>query len=191
MEEATTTPEEETITPEEETTEPEEEITKPEIVDNILTWGYYIPGTPRTIDTIIIHSAYNATGEDVHSVEGVLEEFKLYKVTSHFLIARDGTIYQLAPEEAVAYHAGRGQMPDGSRKDKINNYSLGIESIYSETESPNDIQIEKLVALVSYLMDKYGISTENILEHEDISLSGKDDMWNFEREELINLLNNN
>ena len=191
LEEATTTPEEETITPEEETTEPEEEITKPEIVDNILTWGYYIPGTPRTIDTIIIHSAYNATGEDVHSVEGVLEEFKLYKVTSHFLIARDGTIYQLAPEEAVAYHAGRGQMPDGSRKDKINNYSLGIESIYSETESPNDIQIEKLVALVSYLMDKYGISTENILEHEDISLSGKDDMWNFEREELINLLNNN
>src|SRR4030042_159689 len=98
LEEATTTPEEETITPEEETTEPEEEITKPEIVDNILTWGYYIPGTPRTIDTIIIHSAYNATGEDVHSVEGVLEEFKLYKVTSHFLIARDGTIYQLAPE---------------------------------------------------------------------------------------------
>jgi len=188
-EEATTTPEEEITEPEEIT--PEEGIARPEIVDNILTWGYYIPGTPRTIDTIIIHSAYNATGEDVHSVEGVLEEFKLYKVTSHFLIARDGTIYQLAPEETIAYHAGRGQMPDGSRKNIINNYSLGIELIYSETESPNDIQIEKLVSLVSYLMDKYDIPAENILEHEDVSLSGKDDMWNFEREELINLLNNN
>jgi len=153
-----------------------------------LAWGYYIPGTPRTIDTIIIHSAYNAMGGDIHSLEGVLEEFELYKVTSHFIISRDGIIYQLAPEEAIAYHAGRGQMPDGSRKNVINNYSLGIELIYSETESPNDIQIEKLVELVSYFINKYEIPTENILEHEDVSLSGKEDMWNFEREELINLL---
>jgi hypothetical protein len=191
------TPAEETPieeTPEEVT--PVEEIPtttgeKPEIVENMLSWGYYTPSTPRTIDTIVLHSVYNAMGGDVHSLDGVVDEFELYGVTSHFIISRDGTIYQLAPEEAIAYHAGRGQMPDGSRKNIINNFSIGIELIYTEEETPNETQIGKLIELVSYLQYKYDISPDNIFEHEDISLSGKSDMWNYEKEEFINLLNNN
>jgi len=169
------------------TTEPVATI-KPETVRDIVTWGFYIPQTPRTIDTIIVHSAYNALGGDVHSVEKVIEEFRMYKVTSHYLIGNDGTIYQLAPDNAIAYHAGRGEMPDGSRKNIINNFSLGIEMIYSDTETPSEAQLEKLIDLISYLKKEYNIPIENILGHEDISLSGKDDPWNLEREEFINLL---
>ncbi|MFH1509852.1 MAG: peptidoglycan recognition family protein [Candidatus Nealsonbacteria bacterium] len=187
MDTGTSSIEETTIHTEEETIEPIE-IIKPETLNNIVTWGFYIPKSPRLIDTIIIHSIYNALSGDIHSVEKVIEEFKLYKVTSHYLIDTDGIIYQLAPDEAIAYHAGRGEMPDGSRKNIINNFSLGIEMLYSNTETPNKIQLEKLVELTSYLRKEYNIPTENILGHKDVSLGGKDDPWNFEKNDLINLL---
>ncbi|MFH1582352.1 MAG: N-acetylmuramoyl-L-alanine amidase [bacterium] len=196
MEETTETEEtQETTEPIEESTEEVTEetiepkaISKPEILENMVTWGFYIPQTPRIIDTIILHSAYNALGGDIYSIEKIIEEFKLYKVTPHYLIDKNGTIYQLAPDNAIAYHAGRGEMPDGSRKNIINNFSLGIEMVYFDTETPNEIQLEKLVDLVSYLRKEYNVPTENILEHKDVSLSGKNDPWNFEREDFISLL---
>lgn len=173
---------------EEEPAKEEAEISEPKIIENIVSWGYYIPETPRVIDTIILHSAYNALDGDPHDIGGVIEEFMLYKVTSHYLISRDGMIYQLAPDAAVAYQAGRGQMPDGTRKNIINNFSIGVEMVYTDTEQPNEIQLARLLELVSYLKQKYDVPIENILEHEDISSSGKDDPWNWEKDELLNLL---
>jgi len=154
------------------------------ITDRILTWGYYTPKTPRLIDSIIIHSAYNALGGDLHDVEKVIQEFKMYKVTSHYLIARDGTIYRLAPNEAIAYHAGAGKMPDGTRKNIINNFSIGIELIYTKDESPNEVQYQSLSQLVKSLQQKYNIPLTNILGHKDISTTGKTDPWNFDWEKF-------
>ncbi|XOB40212.1 MAG: N-acetylmuramoyl-L-alanine amidase [Candidatus Nealsonbacteria bacterium] len=166
----------------------EPEIIIPLINERILDWGYYIPTATRTIDTIIIHSVYNAIGGDVYDMERVIEQFRMYKVTSHYLITRDGTIYQLSPDEAVAYHAGAGKMPDGSRIDIINNFSVGIELIYTKTESPNETQYQSLSQLVNYLRQQYNIPLENILGQNEIAPERKTDPWNFDWEYFYPLI---
>jgi len=158
------------------------------IIDNFVTWGFYIPKTPRLIDTIIIHSTYNAIGGDPHSVERVIQEFQMYKVTSHYLIDRDGTIYRLTPNEDIAYHAGKGSMPDGIRTNIINNFSIGIELIYTEEENPNEIQYQALIYLIKDLQQQFNIPREKILGHKDTSSVGKTDPWNFNWEKFIQML---
>ena len=156
----------------------EVKIVKPPINENILQFGYYIPAQPRLIDAIIVHSVYNALGGNPYSLEGIIEEYKTYGVAAHYLIDRDGQIYQTAPEEAVAYHAGVSQMPDG--RTDVNNFSVGIELIYTKDESPTDGQYLSLNNLIQYLREEYGIPSQNILGHKDIAPVRKDDPWNFD-----------
>lgn len=156
------------------------------IRNNILSFGSNIPEEPRTIDTIIIHSVYNALGEDPHGLDGVIEEYQIYGVTAHYLIDRAGTIYQTALDEAVAYHAGKSQMPD-SRTD-VNSFSLGIELIYAETETPNEVQYQSLAQVIKHLQKEYNIPSRNILGHKDVAPARKTDPWNFDWEYFQSLI---
>lgn len=161
----------------------------PLITEKLVSWGYRIPKNPRTIDTIIIFSAINS-GKDPYGVDGIIQQSKKYKVSPHYLIARDGTMYRLVPDEYIAYHAGTGQMPDGSRKNVINNFSIGIELVYAQVESPNNDQYASLARLVAYLAKQYNIPSQNILEHKDISPGKKTDPWNFDLKKFRSLLIN-
>ncbi|MFA5767838.1 MAG: N-acetylmuramoyl-L-alanine amidase, partial [Candidatus Paceibacterota bacterium] len=165
---------------------PQEEENNPEINQMMLDFGYSIPDTPRTIDTIIVHSIYNALGGDIYSLNGVLDEYEMYQVAAHYLINRDGTIYQTAPEEAVAYHAGQSQMPDG--RIGVNNFSIGIELINSEEDNPTEFQYQSLASLVNYLRKSYLVPDENILGHNDIAPERKTDPWNFDWEYFKSIL---
>lgn len=157
-----------------------------QVVDKIISWGHYTPKQSRTIDTIIIHSTYNAIGGDVHDLEKVIEQLRMYRVTYHYLITREGDIYRLAPGKAIAYHAGVSRMPEGSRVNIINNFSIGIGLLYHKNETPNKIQYQKLVNLVKNLKLKYKI--DYILGHKDIAPSRKTDPWNFDWQKFNEML---
>lgn len=157
----------------------ETEALTPLITERIINWGYYIPNATRTIDTIIIHSTYNMLGGDLYDIEKVIQQLQTYKVAVHLLINRTGIIFRLVPDEYAAYHAGTGKMPDGSRKNIINNFSIGIELIYTKTDSPNEAQYQSLAQIVKYLKQKYNIASENILAAYQISPGRKDDPWGF------------
>ena len=118
------------------------------IINKIVNWGHKVASS-RSIDTIIIHSAYDALGNDPYSVDGVIYEFKLYGVAAHYLIDRNGTIYCLVEEKNIAYHAGGGKMSDG--RTNINSFSVGIELINTKTVGPNEAQYSSLVGLVKSL----------------------------------------
>ncbi len=158
----------------------------PDIINKFLNWGHLIPSIPRLIDTIIIHSSYDALGKDPYNVEGVINEYKLYGVSPHYLIDRDGNIYRLVEEKNIAYHAGVSKMPDG--RTNINNFSIGIEVLYHENETPNEIQYEKLVKLVQNLKSQYKI--KYILGHNDVAPSRKTDPWNFDWQKFNEMLKN-
>lgn len=154
------------------------------VIDKIIQWGHYKPKIPRFIDTIIIHSSYNALGNDPYSVDGVIYEYKIYGVAPHYLIDRNGNIFKLVEEENIAYHAGGGKMPDG--RTNINDFSIGIELIYHKNETPNEIQYQKLVKLVKNLKLKYKINY--ILGHKDIVPFRKTDPWNFDWQKFNEML---
>lgn len=170
---------------EEETNEPieEPEVSIQELIkNNLISWGYKVPESPRDIDTIIIHSGYSS-GENSYDIFKILEKYENYKVSPHYFIDRNGEIYLLIPNEYIAYHAGSGVMPDGTRKNVINEFSIGIELIYRIDETPSEAQYESLALLVDSLQKEYQIVSENILGRNEISPE-ETDPWNFSWETL-------
>jgi len=146
------------------------------IISKLVSWGYEIPSQNRSIDTIIIHSTYDALGNDPYSVDGAIYEYKIYGVSPHYLIDRNGNVFQLVEERNIAYHAGSGKMPDG--RININSFSIGIELINAKTVGPNEAQYLSLVKLVKSIKLRHEI--KYILGHNEIAPERKTDPWNFD-----------
>ncbi|MFA5993901.1 MAG: N-acetylmuramoyl-L-alanine amidase [Parcubacteria group bacterium] len=130
----------------------------------------------RSIDTIIIHSSYDALRDDPFSVSGIIKEYQEYGVAAHYLIDREGVIYQLVVDKNVAYHAGLSSVPDGRKG--VNEFSLGIELINTKTSQYTDKQYEALNSLLRLLKNNYSI--KYVLGHNQIAPERKDDPWNFQ-----------
>jgi AmpD protein len=130
----------------------------------------------RSIDTIVIHSSYDALGGDPFSVSGIVKEYQEYGVAAHYLIDRVGTVYQLVADKDVAYHAGLSSVPDGRKG--VNEFSLGIELINTKTSQYTNKQYEALNSLLRLLKNKYSI--RYVLGHNQIAPERKDDPWNFQ-----------
>ena len=144
------------------------------ITDRLVSWGFQ-KAQGRKIDTIIIHSSYDAIGEDLYSVNGVIAEYKSYGVSPHYLIDRNGNIIRLVADQNIAYHAGESKMPDG--RTGVNSFSIGIEVLKSQNEAPTDAQYESIKLLILNLKSKYKITA--VLGHNQIAPDRKTDPWNF------------
>lgn len=159
---------------------PEKEEDGPAISRRLMNSGFSVPKKSRTIDTIVLHSSYNPNGNDPYSVDKIVEIYESYGVSAHYLIARDGTIYQLVDDGNIAYHAGVSKMPDGRKG--VNDFSLGIEIMNKEDTNFTKAQYGAINSLVSFLKKKYGI--KHIVGHGDIAPDRKTDPWNFDWKQL-------
>ncbi len=148
-------------------------------IDHLVSFGYE-KRTSRTIDTVIVHSSYDALGNDPYSVSGVIAEYKQNGVSPHYLIDRKGAVYRLVEDINVAYHAGVSKMPDG--RTGVNAFSIGIEVIEKDTDSPTSAQYASLRSLIASLKSKYHI--KYVLGHSDIAPGRKTDPWGFDWKEL-------
>lgn len=146
-----------------------------QITNRLVNWGYQA-ASDRKIDTVIVHSTYNALGGDQFSLAKILDIYKSYGVAPHYIIDRGGHIYRLVADKNIAYHAGASRMPDG--RTDVNDFSLGIELINNKTEDPTTAQYAALKGLVGYLKGKYAV--KYVLGHNQIAPGRKDDPWNFD-----------
>lgn len=149
------------------------------IKNHLASWGF-TKSNGRTIDTIIIHSSYDALSGNPYSLEGLIKEYKQYGVAPHYLIDRQGIIYRLVEDKNVAYHAGESSVPDG--RTNVNEFSLGIEIMTTKTDSPTQEQYAALQKLVDFLQESYKI--KYVLGHNQIAEGRKDDPWNFNWEKI-------
>lgn len=80
------------------------------------------------VDRVMIHfmSAVNLTPDDPYDVDRNIGILKEYGVSANYLIARDGTVYRLVPDDKAAAHAGRPQ-DDRPEYRNMNRRSIGIE----------------------------------------------------------------
>jgi N-acetylmuramoyl-L-alanine amidase len=93
-------------------------------------------------------------------------------VSSHYLIARDGTTYALVDERKRAWHAGVSYW--GGNRD-LNSASIGIELDNDGEEPYAEPQIVVLLALLGELKRKYAIPAANFLGHSDVAPRRKGD----------------
>ncbi|MEA1918397.1 MAG: glycoside hydrolase family 3 N-terminal domain-containing protein [Campylobacterota bacterium] len=89
-------------------------------------------------------------------------------VSAHFLVDRDGTIYQLMPDNIMARHVIG-----------LNYSSIGIENIGGEDNIKEDLteaQVQANIDLVTYLTLKYP-NIEYLIGHHEYRLMEKTALW--------------
>ena len=98
------------------------------------------------------------------------------KVSAHYCVDEDGTIYRLVEESQRAWHAGKARwrgMTD------VNSASIGIEIVNPGHEFGYrpfpDEQIASVIPLVADIKDRHGITRGNIVGHSDIAPARKED----------------
>lgn len=101
------------------------------------------------------------------------ESLRELRVSSHFLIRRDGELVQFVPCDRRAWHAG---VSSWQGRDNCNDYSLGIELEGTDHLAYEEAQYRTLAALCAALIRTYpGLSHEAITGHEHIAPGRKTD----------------
>ena len=96
------------------------------------------------------------------------------KVSSHYLIAEDGEVVRLVPEEKRAWHAGRSYWRG---IEDVNSASIGIELVnpgheYGYRPFP-EAQMSALILLMDGIVGRYSITRGNIVGHSDVAPARK------------------
>ncbi|MGJ3231365.1 MAG: N-acetylmuramoyl-L-alanine amidase [Oceanicaulis sp.] len=91
-------------------------------------------------------------------------------VSSHYVVAEDGTVTRLVDEDKRAWHAGAGEWRG---IDDVNSASVGIEIVngghcYGLPAYP-DIQIEAVTRLSQAVLARHGIKPAGVLGHSDLA----------------------
>ena len=94
------------------------------------------------------------------------------RVSAHYLLGKDGKLYQLVSDERRAWHAGAGSW--GAITD-LNNASIGIE-IDNDGKSPfPEVQIDSLIVLLRDLTQRLRIPPTQVIGHSDLAPTRKVD----------------
>jgi AmpD protein len=139
------------------------------------------PNTPITL--VVLHSISLPPGEyggdaierlftnrlDPAAHPYFKEVFEL-KVSSHFLVRRDGELVQFVPVERRAWHAGASSWRGRSR---CNDFSVGVELEGSEDDLFTDPQYSALASLLKQL--RTTLPLRDVAAHSDVAPGRKTD----------------
>lgn len=145
---------------------------------------YSRPGAAlKQVNGVVVHYVANpgSTGwENRHYFEGLAESHET-KAGAHFIIGLDGTIIQCVPLNELTYCS------NNRNKDTIS-----IECCHPEEDGKfTEETYDSLVKLCQWLMERYGLDTEDVIRHYDVT--GKlcplyfvehEDAWETFKEEL-------
>ena len=109
-----------------------------------------------TVSMVVLH---NTAGGLSGSLQTLCDPKR--KVSAHYLVSRDGTVYSLVDEAMAAWHAGNRE---------ANQRSIGIEIVAGDKEpgmtGPQEVS---LVGLVSDICKRYSIQLKSIVPHRQVT----------------------
>jgi hypothetical protein len=121
-------------------------------------------GTMNSIDNLVLH---HTGGHGLQSTIKTLEASRDSEGTqyaTHYVVDRDGKVYQIRPDSDILYHIGKSK-----RSDVVNANSLGVEIIGKDSFDFTPEQVVAVKGLASQLRQKYGISSDRIFGHGEIA----------------------
>jgi N-acetyl-anhydromuramoyl-L-alanine amidase len=122
-------------------------------------------------DTLVVHSMYLPEGYDAAQC---IRELDRHQVAAHYLIDREGILFQLVPEEKRAWHAGESRLPfNDDHRERVNDFSIGVELVTDSAFSYMQAQYETLSRLVVDLMRRH--SLRYVIGHDHIAPGRKVD----------------
>ena len=130
------------------------------------------PRAEGPVDILVLHYTGMRTAEE--ALERLCDPEA--KVSAHYTVDRDGTVYVHVPEERRARHAGVSYWA-GVRD--VNSRSIGIEIVnpghefgYIPFAEP---QIEAVIELSKGILSRHAISASRIVGHSDVAPNRKQD----------------
>ena len=98
------------------------------------------------------------------------KEIEGLRVSSHFLIRRDGSLIQYVPADKRAWHAGASSWKG---RERCNDFSIGVELEGADDVPFAEPQYETLIRLTRQLQMRYG--KLDLAGHSDIAPGRKTD----------------
>ncbi|MFY9464618.1 MAG: N-acetylmuramoyl-L-alanine amidase [Sediminibacterium sp.] len=148
----------------------------PIVSDSVKPAPYWVGTTNfnlRKPSYVIIHHTAQ------HSATQTLKTFTLpgTQVSSHYVIGKDGVVYQMLNDYLRSWHAGNSRW--GNQLD-MNSASIGIELDNTGFQYFDSLQINSLLVVLSKLKKEFSIPTANFIGHGDIAPTRKNDPnWRF------------
>lgn len=110
----------------------------------------------------------------MHSAQAALHRLcdPSAEVSAHYLIGRDGTLWQMVAEDQRAWHAGAGAWQG---QDDINSRSIGIELDNRGDHPFAQPQMQVLETLLAQIMTRWQIPPSGVIGHSDMAPGRKSD----------------
>lgn len=130
------------------------------------------PAGAGSIDTLVLHY----TG--MVSAEAALARLAdpAAKVSAHWCVGEDGTLWRLVPEERRAWHAG---LSEWRGRRSVNDRSIGIELVnpgHQHGYRPFPAaQMDAVVDLAHTVVARHPIDPRNVVAHSDIAPARRQD----------------
>ena len=157
------------------------QVTDPDLTPEQQAWNQMLLGIDKSYDyasamhfdvrkpsfVMIHHTSQNSVAQTIRTFQ-----LAHTKVSSHYVIGKDGQVVQMLNDYLRSWHAGRGRW--GNITD-MNSVSIGIELDNNGSETFPEEQINSLLTLLDSLKSKYRIPQKNFIGHSDFAPSRKND----------------
>ena len=124
------------------------------------------------IDVLVLHYTELPLRE---SLDVLSDPARPLKVSAHYVLAEDGTLYRLVAEERAAWHAGKSWWRG---REALNASSIGIEivNLHGDRHDYPQQQVEALIKLCHDILACHpAIVPRNVVGHSDIAPQRKID----------------
>ncbi len=120
------------------------------------------------IDTVVVHSMAHPEAPTPEELMSCVERLSDYAVSAHYFIERSGGVWCLVPPEECAWHAGVSRMPSPDQRERLNDFSIGIELIALPENAFTDAQYRALGELLFELYNRFPIRF--VVAHSDVAM---------------------
>lgn len=122
----------------------------------------------RRVELVVLH--YTAMASAAEALARLCDP--VAEVSAHYLIDRDGTVFNLVDEAMRAWHAGAGEW---AGEGDVNSRSIGIELQNSGTEPFAEPQMVALEQLLADLLGRFDLPSQAVIAHSDMAPDRKSD----------------
>lgn len=116
------------------------------------------------VDAVVIHYTDLPLAESLEILRS-----PDHPASTHYVITRDGALFQLVPESKRAWHAGVSHL---AGRDRVNDFSIGIDLVFEPgiDAGYTERQYEVLLKLLDGIRTRHPIDPALVTGHEDVAL---------------------